>query len=99
VKTQRYLSWLMAAGHDIRLVRRNENEPLAPPYNLKIELVRPDKRKRDIGNALKAVEDLLVEHRIMHDDSLVRRIEIVERDGGFKGARVTVRSLERARAT
>jgi crossover junction endodeoxyribonuclease RusA len=37
--------------------------------------VRPDKRKRDLGNLEKAISDILVSQNIVEDDSLCEWIE------------------------
>ena len=44
------------------------------PYKLTLEVVRPDKRKRDLDNLLKAVSDCLVSVGII-DDSQCEHIE------------------------
>lgn len=43
---------------------------------IKIQCVKPDRRRRDISNLIKAAEDLLVSMRVIDDDSLVQRLEI-----------------------
>jgi crossover junction endodeoxyribonuclease RusA len=45
------------------------------PYKLTIHAVKPDKRKRDIGNLEKAISDILVSQNIVEDDSLCEWIE------------------------
>jgi Holliday junction resolvase RusA-like endonuclease len=40
------------------------------PYKLTILAVRPDKRKRDLGNLEKAISDILVSQGLVEDDCL-----------------------------
>ena len=76
IKTQRYLTWLRAAGNEVLAQRQ---KPLRGPVVLAINVRAPDKRRRDISNLIKAVEDLLVEHGLIQDDSNVAKL-IVERN-------------------
>jgi crossover junction endodeoxyribonuclease RusA len=46
------------------------------PYKLTILAVRPDKRKRDLGNLEKGVSDILVSQNIVEDDSMCEWLEI-----------------------
>jgi crossover junction endodeoxyribonuclease RusA len=46
------------------------------PYKLTILAVRPDKRKRDLGNLEKGVSDILVSQNIIEDDSMCEWLEI-----------------------
>lgn len=48
--------------------------PIAGEYNLLIRAVKPDRRKRDIGNLEKALSDILVAGAIVIDDSFCRQI-------------------------
>ena len=71
VKTQRLNTWLRAAGHDIN---RQPCQRIIGDYSLGIYINPPDRRRRDIDNHIKAISDLLVEHRLVDDDSLARSI-------------------------
>jgi Holliday junction resolvase RusA-like endonuclease len=73
VRTDRYRTWAVAAGGDVR--RQNPGR-IEGQYSLDITLGRPDKRKRDLSNAIKALEDLIVEHQIVEDDSLCAALSI-----------------------
>jgi crossover junction endodeoxyribonuclease RusA len=73
VKTDAYKAWRRAAGNEIMAQGRQR---IRGPVSLSVALVRPDKRRRDLSNTLKAVEDLLVEMQVIDDDSLVQRISI-----------------------
>ena len=73
VKTERYRTWLRAAGNEL-LVQRPPK--LTGKVVLSISLGRPDRRKRDLSNCIKPIEDLLVAHGLIEDDSLVERLSI-----------------------
>lgn len=73
VKTDAYKAWRKDAGNLILVQGRQR---IHGAVSLSIALVRPDKRRRDLSNTLKAIEDLLVEMQIIDDDSLVQRISI-----------------------
>jgi Holliday junction resolvase RusA-like endonuclease len=45
-------------------------------YDLLIEAVRPDKRRRDIGNLEKAVSDILQAAKIIEDDYLCQDLHM-----------------------
>lgn len=68
-KTERYRTWLQAAGWDVRQQRP------APVHGLVRVWYRfpmpTDNIKRDLGNGEKALSDLLVAHEIIDDDSLI----------------------------
>jgi len=72
-RTDAYNAWREAAGYAIVQQGRKR---LSGPVSLAIALVRPDKRRRDIDNALKPILDLLVSMGVIEDDSLVQRISI-----------------------
>lgn len=74
VKTARYKDWLMEAGL-IVMSQVKSNERIEGPYGLSMRVYRPDKRRRDLSNLLKAIEDLLVTLGIVEDDSLCQKIE------------------------
>lgn len=72
-KTDGYKAWREAAGYAI-IEQGRKRQP--GPVSLALALVRPDKRKRDLSNSIKSVEDLLVQLGVIEDDSLVQRISI-----------------------
>ena len=73
VKTDRYKAWRRAAGEAILAQGRKR---IRGRVSASIALVRPDQRRRDLDNCMKAVLDLLVEMQVIDDDSLVQRISI-----------------------
>lgn len=72
-KTDAYRAWREAAGYSIIEQGRKR---IHGHVTLSIALVRPDKRRRDLSNSIKAIEDLLVSMAVIDDDSLVQRISI-----------------------
>lgn len=73
VKTDAYRAWRRAGGEAILVQGRKH---VHGPVSLCVALVRPDKRRRDLSNTLKSIEDLLVEMQVIDDDSLVTRISV-----------------------
>ena len=64
-RTKQYKDWLEEAGW---MVRQQTRKTVDGEYALHIRAVRSNKR-RDLDNILKATSDLLVELRIVEDDS------------------------------
>lgn len=73
IKSEGYQRWLRAAQGAILEQGRKK---LRGNVSLSIALVRPDKRRRDLSNTIKCIEDLLVSMQVIDDDSLVQRISI-----------------------
>lgn len=73
VKTPRYREWIEEAGLSL-------NTQHVPRYDGRVYIIyrvnRPDKRRRDISNLVKPIEDLLVLHGVLKDDSLIDGFEI-----------------------
>ncbi len=87
VVTKKYKAWREEAAQALF-----EQEPIARftgPISLTLALGRPDKRKRDISNLVKAVEDLIVTHGIIADDSDVQRLSVYWTHG-VHGCRVEI---------
>lgn len=72
-KSKAYSDWRELAGYSIMEQGRQRMRGFV---SLSIALVKPDKRKRDLSNSIKAIEDLLVAMAVIEDDSLVQRISI-----------------------
>lgn len=96
VKTERYKTWLNAAGWALKSARPSK---VAGAYTLEITLFQSDKRKRDLDNTVKAISDLLVTHQLVEDDSLCTRLVVQRVPSDTQWAEVTVRAQqERAAA-
>lgn len=83
-----YATWFRAAGNEL-----NAQHPgkVSGPYELRISLGRPDRRRRDLDNIVKAISDLLVSHGVVSDDSEAIKITLEWSDAIF-GAHVFVMS-------
>ena len=66
-RSKPYQAWVKEAGYAILTQRF---KPILGPYELMVHAVRPDKKRRDLGNLEKAVSDLLVAHGVVEDDHL-----------------------------
>lgn len=69
-KTARYLAWIKEAS----LYVKDSHRQKIGPYHIAICLEAPDKRARDLGNHEKAVQDFLVMHGVIQDDSKCQRL-------------------------
>lgn len=94
-KTAAYRSWLERAGYAATLAWRAAGCPsFNPPIHLRLQLGLTD-RRRDAGNCLKPIEDMLVKTITgLPDDRWNDRI-LIERDEEVPvgAARVTIASI------
>lgn len=73
VKTKKYTGWIRECLWELKA----GNFPkFKGHYEINICVLRKDRRKRDLSNFLKPVEDLLVRAGIVEDDSLCMKIEM-----------------------
>lgn len=56
------------------LILRNKTVPILGSYKLCIIAVKPDRRRRDIDNLIKAVSDVLQDTGLIEDDSLCQEV-------------------------
>jgi len=92
-KTKAYQGWLTAAGWQLRQQMTGQAAPQWDrPVELWLDISWPG--RFDIGNMLKAAQDLLVLHDILADDNrdIVKRVHIADKTGAanWKGCRITV---------
>lgn len=94
VKTERYKTWLNAAGWALR-----EQKPrkIAGEYALWLYPQRPDNRRRDLGNLLKSIEDLLSACNVIEDDALASEIHLMWDGTGKECVVVVSEAAEKAR--
>lgn len=92
VRSPRYASWWRVASTDVAVQRPGH---VPGQYRLTVVLGRPDRRRRDLDNPIKAVSDLLVAHRVIDDDHLAQEISIRWSDDG-SGCRAIVEAWEAA---
>lgn len=65
-RAPKYMAWLKEAA---AMARTQKPAAVHGPYKLSLLASRPDKRKRDLDNLLKATSDLLVCVGVIEDDS------------------------------
>ena len=73
-RSPKYMEWRKLAMW--QLAGQVKGRKHTGAYKLTILAVRPDKRKRDLGNLEKAVSDILVSQNIVEDDSLCEWLEV-----------------------
>jgi len=89
VKTARYLTWARAAQNEIINQRTQWHEKsISGLVHVSVTVNRPDRRKRDLDNLLKAPLDLLVDMGVIEDDSKIHCLSI--RWGQVEGMRVEI---------
>lgn len=70
-KSREYTDWLIAAG----MAARTQRQPkISGAYKLSLTAVRPDRRRRDLGNLEKPVSDLLQSIGVIDDDCYAEMI-------------------------
>ena len=68
------------------------------PVKISYRIGRPDKRRRDISNLVKVMEDCLVKNGVIEDDSLVEAFAI-SWDQDVTGAEVKIITCDAQRVT
>lgn len=71
LKSAEYRAWLESAGWAVKAQRP---QIVRGPYSMTLIAGRPDNRRRDLGNLLKATEDLLMAVGAIEDDHHARSI-------------------------
>lgn len=73
VRSEAYKAWTDIAEWEMA---RQGRRRILGPVAVSIALVRPDKRRRDASNTIKAVEDLLVSMGVIEadDDRIVQKV-------------------------
>lgn len=72
-RSPRYNAWRETAG---KLLMMQGRKHVRGCVALAVDLVKPDRRKRDLSNTLKAIEDLLVDMQVIEDDSLIQALSV-----------------------
>ena len=93
VPSREYTQWRSLNGWNLKQLKPPK---FAGQVNVWIDLIAPDRRRRDAGNYEKAITDLLVEHGIIagDDSRFVKRVSTGWVDGNSPGAVVTITSVE-----
>lgn len=91
-----YKKWLQMAGWTLLQQLTGLKKPVVRGAVLVGYRVRrpSDKRKHDLGNLLKALDDLLVLHKVIEDDSLIEGYEPLRWDNSVDGVLVTIRACD-----
>ena len=71
IKSAEYRAWIKEAGWAVKAQRPGQ---VSGPFKISLNAVRPDNRRRDLSNLLKATEDLLQAVGIIEDDCLAEMI-------------------------
>jgi crossover junction endodeoxyribonuclease RusA len=74
------MDWREEAGWEIK--QQVKGRKITGEYTLKVVAVKPDKRRRDLGNLEKAISDLLQEVGVIEDDYLCQEIHLMWADTG-----------------
>lgn len=74
IKSKAYREWEREAGYEILVQTRGLDARIFGPVNVTIKLRKPDKRRRDVDNHIKAPLDLIVAHGLIDDDRNVQSV-------------------------
>ena len=93
--SKQYQAWKKLAGQEWLLQIKNQPRGISGAYGAIMIFVKPDKRRRDVYNLGKVVEDFAVQHGLVQDDSLCEKLYV--RWGSKKeaplGAKLILRSI------
>jgi Holliday junction resolvase RusA-like endonuclease len=88
VKTTRYQAWL----REVSSVLKSQGLVYIPgKVTVRILLIRPDKRRRDVDNYGKSLIDSLVLNGIIEDDSLIEKLMLSWYSRDLSGCFVEIR--------
>lgn len=91
-RTPEYQDWCKVAGWELK---RQRPAPVPGMVSLLIEVAEPEtKRRQDVTNRIKAVEDLLVIHGIIQGDDQRFVREVTARWAPIEGVRVIIRQCK-----
>lgn len=89
IKSAEYRTWMDSAQRSIMAACIGGQ--LAGPYHMEVQAVRPDRRRRDVSNLLKATEDAIVQSGLVADDSDAQSVKISWAKGNpVKGGKIHV---------
>jgi len=73
-RSTEYSTWRKHA--EWAVAQQVKGKKITGEYTLEIAAVKPDKRRRDLGNLEKAVSDLLQKVKVIEDDYLCQNIHM-----------------------
>ncbi len=79
IKSPEYRAWMDQAAWLMRSQLPSKQDPIATNVVVTVGITFPDRRKRDIDNVLKPVNDAMVKSGVLADDSYIKG-QIVYRD-------------------
>lgn len=93
VKSERYRTWIQAAGWD--LASFNHNQRWTEPVYLTIAIGKL-RANADVSNRVKAIEDLLVAHKIIPGDSVewVKGVNVFMAPIPFDGVEISITAAD-----
>ena len=92
-KPPRVKNWEVKALWEIR--QQYSGEPIEKRVSVKITLVLPNHRKRDIDNMLKSLWDVLEKAGVLKNDNLIYEVHTVKRvEKGNQGVFIEINELE-----
>lgn len=74
VKTLAYKQWLAEA--QAWVLEQKVRGRIEGAYAIHVEIDRPDRRRRDLSNTIKVIEDFCVSQGYVEDDSFCERIKM-----------------------
>ena len=78
-KSDKYKAWCVQAGRFVAAYLADNDEFITVTEPIRVTYryaTFTDKRRRDLGNMEKAVSDLLVDYKILDDDSLIHKLSL-----------------------
>lgn len=95
--TKAYKTWRQEAVYRLRSAAKTRGKFPSGEVELRLTLTPPDRRKRDASNAIKPLEDALVEAGVLGDDSQIKRL-VVEMGRSAPASGILIRITEYAEA-